>query len=194
MRTRRRGWVAVLVAGLLAAGCTGSADLDPDPAPDPGPAAVALPDCPPPGAPSTAGTALPDLALPCLDGGPGLPLRRLTGTPTVLNLWASWCPPCREELPAFARLDRDAGPRLQVVGVASRDLPGAAAPFAADAGLPFPSLEDRSGTLGRALGRNGLPVTVFVRADGSVAEAYLGRPLTDATLRAKVRTVLGVDV
>ena len=64
--------------------------------------------CPPLGQQSTAATALPDLELPCLGsaGGsaPALPLRRLTGTPTVLNLWASWCAPCREELPALARL------------------------------------------------------------------------------------------
>lgn len=186
----RRAWVGLLVAGLLAAGCTGGDD----PAPGPGPTAVALPDCPAPGPPSTSAGALPDLELPCLDGGPGLQLRRLTGTPTVVNLWASWCDPCKEELPAFARLDQDAGTRLRVLGVASRDIPGRSVEFAGAAALPFPSLEDRSGDLGRALRRNGLPVTVFVRADGSVAESYLGRPLTDATLRAKVRTLLGVDV
>jgi thiol-disulfide isomerase/thioredoxin len=189
----RRAWAALLVAGLLAAGCGGD-DPEPGPGPGPAPSAAALPDCPAPGPPSTSPAALPDLELPCLDGGPGLPLRRLTGTPTVLNLWASWCPPCLEELPAFARLEQDAGSRVRVVGVASRDDRDGAVSFAAGGRQPFPSLEDRGGELGRALRRNALPVTVFVRADGSVAEAYLGRPLTDATLRAKVRTLLGVDV
>ena len=187
----RRAWAALLVAGLLAAGCTGD---DPAPAPGPAPATVALPGCPGPGPASTSAGALPDLDLPCLDGGPGLALRRLTGTPTVVNLWASWCGPCKDELPAFARLDQDAGTRVRVLGVASRDVSEESARLAGALALPFPSLEDRSGDLGRLLRRNGLPVTVFVRADGSVAEAYLGRPLTDATLRAKVRTLLGVDV
>ncbi len=195
MRGGRRGWAAVLVAGLLAAGCTGSGGDTAGPAgPSPSSAAAAQLRCPAPGAPTTAPTALPDLELPCLGGTPGLSLRRLTGTPTVVNLWASWCPPCREELPAFSRLARDAGARLRVLGVASQDRPDPAETFAVDAALTFPSLEDRTGDLGRALRRRGLPLTVLIRADGSVAEVYQGRPLTDATLRALVRTALRVDV
>jgi thiol-disulfide isomerase/thioredoxin len=187
----RRAGLAVLAAVLLTAGCTGD-----QPAPSYTEKVAGLAACPPPGSPSGAAQGLPDLTLACLgaDGTPGVPLRRLTGTPLVLNLWASWCAPCRQELPAFARLADDAGPRLRVVGVATSDRPADSVTYAQDAKVPFPSLVDRSGDLGRALRRRGLPVTVLVAADGTVAKVYQGTPLTDGTLRALVRQALRVDV
>jgi thiol-disulfide isomerase/thioredoxin len=183
---------AALAALALAAGCTG--DDRPALATPPAGTAAALPGCPEPGRPTTASAGLPDLELPCLGAGGTLRLSRLTGTPTVLNLWASWCPPCREELPAFARLARDGGSRLRVLGVASRDATDNATAFAGEVGLPFPSLEDRAGDLGRGLRRPGLPVTVLVAADGAVVHVYQGPALTDTTLRALVRDEFGLDV
>ena len=104
--------------------------------------------------------ARPRAALPRRgEGTAPVPLRRLTGTPTVLNLWASWCAPCRQELPALARLHRDGAGQVRVVGVASQDRAGAAVAYAADGQLPFASLEDPDGGLRRALRRPGLPVT-----------------------------------
>lgn len=191
------------LAVLAAAGCTSDAPAPAATSPgagaaSPGAGAVVGPGCPALGRQSTAATALPDLQLPCLGsaGGPApeLPLRRLTGTPTVLNLWASWCQPCREELPALARLHRAAAGKVRVVGVASEDRAGVALAFAADADLPFGSLDDPDGRLARALRRQGLPVTVFLAADGAVAGVYQGAPLTDTTLRKLVREKLGVDV
>jgi cytochrome c biogenesis protein CcmG, thiol:disulfide interchange protein DsbE len=186
--------VALLAAGLLAAGCTSGGDT-PDHATPPSERALVLTGCPSQAVQSTSPTALPDLELPCLGGGPSeVPLRRLTGRPTVLNLWASWCPPCKEELPAFSRLSTAARGKLRVVGVASKDIPGRSAEYAADSGMTFPSLQDESGTLLRALRRSALPATVLLTADGSVADVYQGPPLTDTTLRALVRDKLGVDV
>jgi cytochrome c biogenesis protein CcmG/thiol:disulfide interchange protein DsbE len=186
--------VAVLAAGLLAAGCT--ADEPPAHATPPPAQAFVLPGCPAQATQSTSPSALPDLELPCLGGGGAneIPLRRLTGRPTVLNLWASWCAPCKEELPAFARLARDAGSRVRVLGVATKDIPARAVEYAGQTGLPFPSLQDDNGDLLRALRRVGPPVTVLLAADGSVAEVYQGTPLTDTTLRKLVRDKLGVDV
>jgi cytochrome c biogenesis protein CcmG, thiol:disulfide interchange protein DsbE len=190
---RRAVWA--LVALALAAGCTstGTATAGGTAAAPGAPLAA----CPAPGTPSTAGYALPDLSLPCLgaaDGAATVPLRRLTGRPMVVNLWASWCAPCREELPAMARLSRTAGGRLRVLGVATLDPPGNSASLAADSSLPFPSLTDRDGDLERGLRRNGLPVTVLVRTEGTIAYVYQGPPLTDASLRQLVRDKLGVDV
>ena len=195
-RGGRRAAAALAVLAVLAvAGCTDDA---PTPTAQGEARAVVGADCPALGRQSTATTTLPDLELPCLGGAggsaPPLPLRRLTGTPTVLNLWASWCPPCREELPAFARLHRDGAGRVRVIGVASQDRPGTALAYAADEDLPFGSLDDSDGRLARALHRPGLPVTVFLTADGTVAGVYQGPPLTDSTLRRLVREKLGVDV
>lgn len=194
-RVRRSRRAAALLTAAAVAGCStgGAAPASPS-----GQAqAVAGPGCPTLGRQSTAATALPDLELPCL-GTPGgaapVPVRRLTGAPTVLNLWASWCAPCRQELPALARLDRAAAGAVRVVGVATEDRTGAALAYAADAALPFGSLEDPDGRLFRALRRPGLPVTVFLGADGAVAGVYQGPPLTDGTLRTLVRQKLGVDV
>ena len=196
-----RGVAALAVLAALVAGCTAE-DPAPGPAPSGAARAVVGEGCPTLGQQSTAAAALPDLELPCLGGAGGtgaagpapLPLRRLTGTPTVLNLWASWCAPCREELPALARLHRAAAGKVRVLGVASQDRPGAALAYAADQQLPFGSLDDSAGRLARALRRPGLPVTVLVAADGAVADVYQGPPLTDRTLRTLVRTQLGVEV
>jgi len=185
---------AVLVIAVLAAACTSTASPA-TPSSSAGTEPV-LAACPAPGAPAAA-DALPDLSLPCLgaaEGAATVPLRRLTGRPMVVNLWASWCGPCREELPALARLSRAAGDRLRVIGVASLDVPANSISFASESRLPFPSLQDRDGDLERGLRRNGLPVTVLVRADGAVAYVYQGAPLTDATLRELVQDRLGVHV
>lgn len=185
---------AVLAIAVLAAACTSNAS--PATPSSSGGTEPVLPACPAPGAPAGAG-AMPDLSLPCLgaaEGAATVPLRRLTGRPMVVNLWASWCGPCREELPALARLSRAAGDRLRVIGVASLDVPANSISFASDSRLPFPSLQDRDGDLERGLRRNGLPVTVLVRADGAVAYVYQGAPLTDTTLRELIQDRLGVDV
>ena len=188
--------LAAVAALALLAGCASTSAPDPPARSASGPPA-ALPSCPEPAAPATAGDALPDLSLPCLGaagGAASVPLRRLTGRPMVVNLWASWCGPCRAELPALARLSETAGERLRVLGVASLDVPANSVSFAADSRLPFPSLQDRDGDLERGLRRNGLPVTVLVRTEGTIAYVYQGAPLTDASLRQLVRDKLGVHV
>src|SRR5690606_472439 len=85
---------------------------------------------------------LPAVTLPCFSDGEPVALDQVRG-PAVVNLWASWCPPCRDELPVMQRLaDRAAG-RLRVVGVVVSDRPAAAAALAEDLGLTFPALDDR---------------------------------------------------
>jgi thiol-disulfide isomerase/thioredoxin len=180
---------AAALAAALTAACTSGAPSIATPATSArsGPACFS-------GRPAAAREPLPDLTLPCLAGDGSVALRTLAGAPTVLNLWASWCAPCRQELPAFARLQTEAAGRVRVLGVASTDRPAAAAAYAADAALPFPSLVDRDGELLRGLGRRSLPATVLVDADGGVRGVYQGVPLTEATLRALVRDKLGIDV
>ncbi len=146
------------------------------------------------GAPATPGAPadLPDLVLPCFSGGNPVRLAGLRG-PAVINLWASWCDPCREELPAMQRLaDRTAG-RLHVVGVDTGDARDAAASFGVDKGVTLPTLYDRDRKLVSALGRAALPVTVFVDARGK-RYVYDRLPPDDARLAQLVREYTGVTV
>lgn len=116
---------------------------------------------------------LPSFELRVLDGG-SLTSGDLEGQPVVLNLWASWCGPCREEAPAFERLWRryqDEG--LQVIGVNTRDHDDTARDFAEEYGITYPIVRDPDqdlvGQLEEISGISGaLPQTFFVGRDGSL--------------------------
>ncbi|GAA3932045.1 TlpA disulfide reductase family protein [Actinoplanes auranticolor] len=157
---------------------------------------AALPSVGPSGSagPAVAGAAadLPDVSLPCFTGGSPVRLTALRG-PAVINLWGSWCGPCREELPVMQALADATAGRLQVIGVDTRDSRDAGASFAASRGVSFPTLFDPDQQLLTALGKVALPVTVFVAADGS-RELYTGEALDKPALGALVRTHTGVTV
>jgi thiol-disulfide isomerase/thioredoxin len=144
--------------------------------------------------PAGAGPAadLPDVSLPCFTGGSPVRLTALRG-PAVINLWGSWCGPCREELPVMQALSDATAGRLRVIGVDTRDSRDAGASFAAGQGVSFPTLFDPDQQLLTALGKVALPVTVFIAADGS-RELYTGKALDKPTLGALVRTHTGVTV
>ena len=185
---------ALLITGLLT-GCT-TVDRESPPhtrATDPGTAAsdATLP-CPDrPDAAAEGGDLLPSLAFDCLGGGT-LDLGRAPGVPTVVNLWASWCGPCREELPLMQQLADAAGGQVAVLGVVSRDGRGQATSFAADAGATFPSAFDADGELMTRLGLNALPVTYFLDPDGAISATEMGGFASYDELRAAVAEHLGV--
>ncbi|MFD0594982.1 TlpA family protein disulfide reductase [Catellatospora coxensis] len=130
---------------------------------------------------------LPDLALECMAGGEPVRLSTLRG-PLVINLWASWCAPCRKELPAFQRL-ADSG-RVPVLGVVTEDSRDAAAWLADELKVSLPSVYDRSGALKAAAGEMALPLTLFVAADGRTT-VYRDVALTDQTLAQLVEQHFG---
>jgi cytochrome c biogenesis protein CcmG, thiol:disulfide interchange protein DsbE len=174
----------LLLAAMLA-GC--AADVQPPAAP-PSPFA----DCAELTATAGSGNKLPDVTLPCFTGGQPVRLAALRG-PAVINLWATWCPPCRTELPAMQRLADRAGDRLRVVGVDTGDGRDAAASFAADTGVGLPTLYDPDKTLMNELKRTALPVTVFLDAAGRTY-VYNSVALDDAKLARLVREHTGVTV
>jgi thiol-disulfide isomerase/thioredoxin len=137
-------------------------------------------------------TGLPDLTLPCFADGRPIRLTDLRG-PAVVNLWASNCGPCREELPAVQRLAERTTDRLHVIGVDTFDTRDAAGSFGADLGITIPNLYDRERQLLLALGRRALPATVLVDAAGRT-HVYNGRPLDDAGLATLVTRHTGVTV
>jgi thiol-disulfide isomerase/thioredoxin len=138
-------------------------------------------------------TDLPDLRLPCFTGGAQVAVADLRG-PAVINLWASWCPPCREELPALQRLAQRAAGQVHVIGVNSKDRPAAAASIGADFGLTFPNLVDPDQQVQRAVAPNVLPVTLLVDADGRIRHTVVSGALDDDRLTDLLRRHLGVTV
>ena len=91
--------------------------------------------------PRPADSLLAGISLPCLTGGEDLELGRI-GRPAVINLWASWCGPCRTELPELQRFADAAGDRVVLLGVVTGDTRSAATSLAADLGVTFPSVFD----------------------------------------------------
>ncbi len=113
----------------------------------------------------------PDFSLRSLSGEP-IALAGLRGRPVLLNFWASWCGPCRFELPALRRF-AEARPDVAVLGVA-HDEPGDLRATAAEAGTPYPILLDFDGSISERYGVKTLPTTVAIDADGRVIWSYTG--------------------
>lgn len=137
---------------------------------------------------------LPALLLPCLGGGPYVDLTTLRG-PLVVNLWASWCRPCRDEMPHFAELHDKARGAVRVLGVDYSDpSPSGALDLAREAGATYPLVADPDEQLRIPLRVRGLPMVVFVRRDGTVAATQYRVFRSYAELRDAVRRTLGVTV
>jgi thiol-disulfide isomerase/thioredoxin len=174
---RAAGLAALPAVVLLLAGCAGAAGEDdpgrPDAAVDVAAAETDLTPCPRQSDVPAAPSGLPALRLDCFSGGT-VDLGLAPGVPTVVNLWASWCPPCREELPVVQQLAEAAGDRVRVLGVVSKDGVPQATSFAADAGATFPTAFDADGALMDGLGIRALPYTYFLAADGSIAHVEVG--------------------
>jgi thiol-disulfide isomerase/thioredoxin len=193
VRTPRAAALLVLV--LLAGGCTSAAGRDDDPRASAATTSVShLTPCPPqPDRAADGPAVLPALAFDCPGGG-SLDLGRAPGVPTVVNLWGSWCGPCRKELPLLQELADAAGNRVRVVGVISKDGLPQADSFAGDAGVTFPSAFDGEGELMAGLGLNVLPYSYFLDADGALTYTQVGPVTSVEELRGLVAEHLGVTL
>ncbi len=141
------------------------------------------------------GRPAPDVTLTRLDGT-SIRLAELNGNVVIVNFWASWCVPCREEAPVFQAVHEAAartGDRVVVVGVGIRtDNDADARAFVRDLGLTYPIGRDTNtdapgvGPIERAFGiPSAYPITVFVRPDGVVDQVHVG-PLDEEGVRSAI--------
>jgi peroxiredoxin len=136
-----------------------------------------------------AGQAAPVFALRDDRGAP-VSLDQYRGSVVVMNLWASWCPPCRAEMPDLQRLARSsAGRGVAIVGVNEGESPERARAFAKSLGIRFPIWIDGNQQYGRTYAALGLPTTVILDRRGLVARGFDGA-LTFDQMQAAVAAVV----
>ena len=106
---------------------------------------------------------------------PSRVLSELRGKPLVINVWASWCGPCRAEMGSLERLNRRyGGKQFNVIGVSTDDYPDRAILFVKLSGASFPNYIDSKLVLEHMLGAERLPLTLLVDANGRVLARYFG--------------------
>jgi thiol-disulfide isomerase/thioredoxin len=140
---------------------------------------------------AASGQRIADLALECFEGGGVVRLTDLH-RPAIVNLWASWCGPCRTELPAFQSYATRHADQVTVIGVDTGDTRGAGAALLQEVKVSFPSLFDPQGRLLAAVGRTALPVTLFVDAGGGLRYVYNSTALDETGIARLADSQLGV--
>lgn len=129
----------------------------------------------------------PDFTLTTTDGE-RMQLSALRGRPVILNFWATWCPPCRAEMPALEALwQSNKSTDLLVLGVDQGESAATVERFArGTVGTTFPLLLDTRREVGAEYGVRALPTTVFIDAEGRIRDIKVGGPLNLATLSGAV--------
>jgi cytochrome c biogenesis protein CcmG/thiol:disulfide interchange protein DsbE len=145
---------------------------------------------------AVAATKLPpapaaDMKLPLLKGNGTISLNSLRGKVVVLNLWASWCPPCREEAPTMVSLQKRITPLgATVLGVTWNDAAPDSEAFIARTGLNYTQARDVGGGFAKAYGTKGLPETFVINPKGRITAMRRGA-IDDAFLDAALVPLLG---
>lgn len=112
--------------------------------------------------------------LPSLKDERQFTFENFRGKPTVINFWASWCVPCREEMPFLQQTWEQKGSVINIVGINVMDSEDEALDVLDEFGITYTNLFDRSGDLSSKLGVLGLPATVFIDESGNVEKKYFG--------------------
>lgn len=141
----------------------------------------------PEGGPLSEGPA-PDFNLQSFDGGQ-LSLAALRDRVIVLNFWASWCDPCREEAPVLEKAWQEyQGQGVVFVGIACKDTEGKARAFLDEFGITYPNALDSDNKVARAYRILGVPETFFIKG-GQITDLYIG-PLTEDQLVTRIEKLL----
>jgi cytochrome c biogenesis protein CcmG, thiol:disulfide interchange protein DsbE len=169
---RRRGWLLILAGvvtvALVAGGLVAVLGDDSESGGTTRTGSVA-------GVGGEVGSPAPDFQLPELDGGNDVRLSELRGRPVIVNFWASWCNPCRQEFPLLKQALRDHSvSRLAVVGVTYQDIPSDSRDFVKKQSSTWPQGVDDGGAVAKAFGVRAIPQSFFVRADGTIVARIFG--------------------
>jgi cytochrome c biogenesis protein CcmG, thiol:disulfide interchange protein DsbE len=146
--------------------------------------AAALPPAPAVGHPA------PDFTLPLAAGASGtqFTLSSLRGQPVVLNFWATWCPPCRAELPELNAASERLKGEVVIAGVNQAEARAGVEAFSRQLGLSFPIPLDESAHASQAYHVRSLPTTFFIDRNGVIRHIQVGA-LTEATLAQHLKTI-----
>lgn len=154
------------------------------------PTATTAGNAPPPS--PREGFSAPDFSLELLDGGL-VTLSDLRGKVVLVNFWATWCPPCRAEMPAIEKVYRTFKPlglEVLAVNLTDQDSEAAVAAFAQELGLTFPIPLDRRGEVSTRYILRGLPSTFFIDRQGVIRSVVVGGPMSEALIQSKVEELL----
>jgi len=138
------------------------------------------------------GFMAPDFTIPDMQGNP-VTLSNLRGQPVLVNIWATWCLPCRAEMPAMqqAYLDyQDQGFTILAVNSTTQDDPYDVAAFVSEYGLSFPILFDETGAVVEAYRVRALPTSFFIDENGLIMEIVVGGPMSEALLRTRIENLI----
>lgn len=130
------------------------------------------------------GDRLPDVDVTGLTSGETERLSDIEG-PAVVNLWATWCAPCRAEIPDFEEVHLARGDEIRFVGINVGEDPAVAAEFIDEVGATYDQYADLGGDVSTALRATAMPMTVVIDADGIVTTRHLG-PLDAESLEAAI--------
>ncbi|MBS1879463.1 MAG: TlpA family protein disulfide reductase [Actinobacteria bacterium] len=139
----------------------------------------------------SVGDPAPAVALPKLEGGGEGSLASYRGRWVLVNFWASWCPPCREEAPALEEFQqRHGGAAFTVLGIDSGDLSDDGKAFVGRYGLSYPQLRDGQGSAAHDFGTSGFPESFLISPQGRLRMMWAG-PVTLDELNEEVAPLLG---
>jgi len=125
--------------------------------------------------------------------GETIKLSDLRGQAVLVNLWATWCPPCRAEMKSIEKVYneyKDQGLVVLAVDMTYQDDPTKIAPFVTEQGLTFRILLDETGDMAQAYQLRSLPSSFFINRDGIINEVVIGGPMAEALLRTRVEEIL----
>jgi len=120
-----------------------------------------------------AGYVAPDFTLQLINGET-VSLSDYRGTPVVLNFWATWCPPCRAEIPHFQNASQKYNGQVAILGVNDGETPNTVREFVRDYAMTYPVMLDTESAVSINYRVSALPTTIFINAEGVITELFPG--------------------